>query len=373
MNLENNLARLRSARGLSAAQLAVAIGISRQTIYSIESGTYLPNTAVALKLAAALDVTVEQIFSLTQDAAPLPAQHAELLQGSRGAIAGQPVRLCRVNGKLIAAAPELSTWSLPLSDAVVTVAATGGKRPAKTTVELFENTRDFEKNLLIAGCDPGISVLARHLQRQDVDLVVEHRNSLGALQLLRDGLIHIAGCHIRDEKTGESNLPAIRQLFRKHDVAVLSFALWEEGLVIAKGNPRKIRGIADIAHAGVSIVNRDPGAGSRMLLDAHLHELGIHSHDVMGYDRIADGHLPAARRVQSGEADCCLATAAVARLLGLDFIPLKGVRYDLVVRKTHLQLPQVQALFNTVARAGFRRELECLGGYDTTQTGQRLM
>ena len=371
MKLANRLAELRLERGLSAAQLASAIGVRRQTIYAIESGTYLPNTAVALKLAMTLGVTVEQIFRA--EAAPVLRREVEFLAHDGPAWRGQPVRLCSVGDKLIATSPEPGTWSLPTADAFVTTTAAKSKQRTRTEVELLGGSHDFGKRLLMAGCDPGSSVLVRHLQRQEVDLVVQHCNSRRALRLLQEGVIHIAGCHIRDEQTGEFNLPAIRRLFRNQEVAAFSFALWEEGLVVGRGNPKHLRGIADLAAPRVSIANREPGAGSRHLLDTQLRALGMSGSSIRGYDRIADGHLPAARMVKAGEADCCLATAATARMLGLDFIPLASTRYDLVVRRTHLDLPQVRALLDTLAQAAFRRELECLGGYDPTQSGRELM
>jgi putative molybdopterin biosynthesis protein len=127
-----------------------------------------------------------------------------------------------------------------------------------------------------------------------------------------------------------------------------------------------------LAAPRVTIANRQPGAGSRHLLDSQLRALGIGGSNIRGYDRIADGHLPAARLVKAGEADCCLATAATARMLGLDLIPLASTRYDLVVRRQHLDLPQVQALLDTLAQAAFRREMY-FGGYDATQSGRELM
>jgi molybdate-binding protein/DNA-binding XRE family transcriptional regulator len=371
MSVVSNLAQLRLERGLSAAGLASSVGVGRQTIYAIESGDYLPNTAVALKLAAALDVTVEQIFRMEAQPAPLHYQEVKYLSEDEAARPGQPVRLCSVDDRLIAISPELGTWSLPVADAFVTDSGRGSKR--KTVVELLENSVDFGQRLLIAGCDPGTSVLVRHLKRQNLDLVVEHCNSRRALRLLRGGVIHVAGCHVRDEQTGEFNLPAIRQLFRDREVAAFSFALWEEGLVVAHGNPQRLRTIADLAGTRVTIANREPGAGSRQLLDTHLRKLGVNHRSIRGYDRIADGHLPAARLVQSGQADCCVATAATARMLGLDFVPLASTRYDLVVRRRHLELPQVQALLGTLATAAFRREVECLGGYDASRAGQVLM
>lgn len=373
MNVHNRLAELRAARGLSAAELASVIDVSRQTVYAIESGSYAPNTAVALKLAQALGVAVEEIFQLdTEPASPLMEQ-AELLEQGHAAAPGMPVCLCRVDGRLIATFPEPGTWSLPLADAMIAGAAVKSNRQLKTTVEMFGAAPDLEKRLLMAGCDPGISILARHLGQQGVNLIVAHRNSTKALDLLRQGIIHVAGCHIRNERTGESNLDAIGRIFRKQDIAVVSLALWEEGLVVSRGNPKQIRTIGDLGRSDVTMVNRERGAGSRLLLDARLRSLGIAHASLRGYESIAPGHLPAARRVQAGEADCCIAVSSAARLLGLDFIPLVSERYDLVVHRRHLNLPQVQALFNTLALAAYRRELEHLGGYDTSVAGRRLM
>jgi molybdate-binding protein/DNA-binding XRE family transcriptional regulator len=370
MKVQCRLAELRAARGLSAADLATAIDVQRQTVYAIESGGYAPNTAIALKLANALGVTVEEIFQLDAQPETPQAEPVELLEEVQTARPGMPVRLCRVDGRLVAAFPEQGMWSLPSADAIV---AGKSKVQTKTSVKIFSPTKDFDKRLLLAGCDPGISILSRHLGQQGVDLIVTHRNSTEALKLLHQGSIHVAGCHIRDERTEESNLAAIGRIFRKQDIAVVSLALWEEGLVVAHGNPKQIRSIADLERPDVTLVNRERGAGTRLLLDARLRKMGIARASLHGYDSIATGHLPAARRVQLGEADCCIAVSAAARILGLDFIPIVSERYDLVVHRRHLHLPQVEALFNTLALASYRREMECLGGYDTSVAGRRQM
>jgi putative molybdopterin biosynthesis protein len=225
----------------------------------------------------------------------------------------------------------------------------------------------------VAGCDPGISVLARHVQRAGVELVVAQRNSSQALALLKQGTVHVAGTHLRDESSGESNLSAIGHLFVRKSVAVITLAVWEEGIVVAPGNPKSIRSVEDFARQDVAIVNRESGAGSRMLLDAQLQRLGILGKKVRGYDRMAGGHLQAAWQVRSGDADGCIATRAAARLFGLDFIPLVSERYDLVIRRQPLDHPPVQAFLDTLNRASFRRELEGLGGYDTSSAGRRLL
>jgi molybdate-binding protein len=150
----------------------------------------------------------------------------------------------------------------------------------------------------------------------------------------------------------------------------VNLATWEQGIVVAKRNPKSIRGVEDLARTDVRLINREPGAGSRALLDANLARLGIHRKQVTGYETVAHGHLPAAWQVRLGNADACIATRAAARVLGLDFIPLVHERYDLVLRKQFLAMPAVEALLDTLSRADFRRELEVLGDYDTHDAGK---
>jgi molybdate-binding protein/DNA-binding XRE family transcriptional regulator len=374
MEVQNSLAQLRRQRGISAAHLAAAVGVSRQTIYAIESGSYVPNTSVGLKLARALEVGIEQLFRLEADAyAPACTKEVELLLQDRRVQPGQALQLCNVGGRLMASAPEPGTWGLPPADAVLLGPGRTLKRTAKTKVRILEEDWEKGDRLLLAGCDPAAAVLAQHLRRKGVELVIAYQNSSRALELLKNGVVHFAGTHLLDEKTGESNLPKIKSMFGKDSVAVIAFALWEEGIVVAAGNPKNVRGIADFARPDLKIVNREPGAGCRLLLDARLRRLGIAGKDVTGYGQIALGHLPAARQVQCHEADCCISTRAAARVFGLDFIPLVTKRYDLVLRKTHLKLPQAEVLLETLGRAALRRELEGFAGYDMKAAGDRLM
>jgi molybdate-binding protein len=270
----------------------------------------------------------------------------------------------------VAATPV--AWYLPPADAVVMDSAEKGSRQRRARVQLFQEEEQFGNRLLMAGCDPAMSVLARHLQKANTELVLAHRNSSQALELLQTGCVHIAGSHLRDEASGESNLPQVRKLFPRGTAAVIAFAVWEEGIVVAKGNPKGIREIADFARKGVVLVNREPGSGSRSLLDSSLKRLGIASSKVKGYKQVAHGHLPAAWQVRTGQGDGCVATRAAARVFGLDFVPLLSERYDLVIRKQHLALPSVQLLLDTLNRTALRRELEGLGGYDTSGAGKHV-
>jgi putative molybdopterin biosynthesis protein len=369
--IDTYLGQLRQKRGLSAIQLAQITGVSRQTIYAIEAGTYVPNTAVALRLARALDTKVEDLFALPDEgpAPSLPSSPVILLPGADALQPGQPVQLCKVGSRLMASPPLPVQWYFPASDAVLADKSVSGK----AKVQLFHAEEEFRNRILVAGCDPGISVLARHVRVAGVELVLAHRNSSQSLTLLKEGCIHIAGTHLRDEPSGESNIPEIGRMFPKDSIAVISFAVWEEGILTARGNPKNIRGIEDFARSEISIVNREDGAGARHLLDSELKRLKINTRKVKGYRQTAPGHLPAAWHVLQGAADCCISTRAAARVFGLGFIPLISERYDLALRRDHLDLPGVQALLDTLNRSSFRRELESLGGYDTRAAGQRML
>jgi molybdate-binding protein/DNA-binding XRE family transcriptional regulator len=363
--IQSNLAKLRRERGFSVSHLTTVAGVTRQTIHAIETGSFVPNTAVALKLARAFNVSVEDLFALPADESPKRRSEQVLfLPGSDAPVAGQPVQLCRVDNQLIASAP--SPWHpfLPAADAAV---AERGTRAGKAKLDIFDAESKFENRILVAGCDPALSVLARYAQAAGSELVLAHRNSSQSLELLKAGHAHVAGTHFRD------NVPMVQTLFPKTSVAMISLAVWEQGIITAASNPKSIRGIEDFARPDVRIINREEGSGSRALLDAQLKKAGIKASAVQGYGTSAQGHLPAAWHVYTGTADCCIATHAAARMFGLHFTPLALERYDFAVRKQSLDLPRMQNLFDILYRANFRRELEGLAGYDTRVAGDRLL
>jgi putative molybdopterin biosynthesis protein len=355
MKTSTRLNEIRERRGVSAAALAKLAGVTRQTIYAIEAGDYVPNTTVALQLAKILEVRVDELFSL-EDESPA-AQKTVAVDFITPARSGQPVQLCRVGNRIIGVSAAPQRLMLPLADAI----AVDGAR-----AQIFPGEIEDEKRLLIAGCDPGISLLTQHL-----DLVIAPSTSQQALQWLKEGKVHIAGTHLRDSATGDYNLPVVKHLFPKGSVKVVTFAVWEQGLVTRTGSP--IRRVDDLIGKGVRFINREKGAGSREVLDHHLRAAGIPSSRINGYNRIATGHLPAAQAVSQGEADCCIATRSAARAFGLHFIPLATERYDLVIRRSYANLPAMQALFDTLNRSALRRKLELLAGYDTAHTGEVLV
>lgn len=369
--VQNLLAAVRRSRGVSAAELAKKVGISRQTIYAIEAGTYIPNTEVTLRLAHQLEVKVEEIFSLHDDRTANPESVTAEALSARPLAKGQAVRLCEVGARLVAAPVSATPYYLAEADGVVSKAA---RAAGKADLTVLAREEGFQRRVVLAGCDPATSLLTRMVERiSGVEVVPAPASSKLALEWLRGDRVHIAGSHLRDTASGEFNLPYLRQEFAGEDLKVITFARWEEGLVLAAGNPRELNGVSDLARRGVSFVNREPGSGSRDLVDRLLRDAGVPAAKVKGYQRIAYGHLAAAYLVMTGEADCCIATRSAARAFGLDFIPIHCERYDLVMRRKTLELPAVEAFFDVLQRATLRRKLEVLAGYDTAETGSVLI
>lgn len=347
--LLNRLATVRKARGISAIDLAAQVGVTRQAIYAIEAGTYMPNTVVALRLARVLDSSVEDLFALEAAERPVPdAEAFELLDPASPIDPGEPIQLCRVGKRVIGVAPSQFPAWLPMADGIV-----DAEGRARLAIQADDASR-----LLIAGCDPALSLLAVHARDAGLDIVLANRNSAGALDLLKSGKIDIAGSHL-NEPEGASRA-----------FSVITFAGWEEGFVIRRGNPKAIRKVEDLANPKVKFVNREQGSGSRRLFDSLLQSAGMDSGKVRTVDRTVPSHLAATWAVASGEADCCIAASSAARRFGLDFVPLASERFELMLHKRDLTRKPVQTLLEILNRSRFRRQLETIAGYDVSRAGE---
>jgi len=366
-HVANRLAQVRKSRGVAASDLARRVQVSRQTIYAIEAGTYVPNTQVALHLARELEVTVDELFSLQSDPQASPDSLSADVLSAAPPDNGQPVRVCQIGSRWVSVPVSASPYFMPEADGIVKHA-----RPTAGRADLVVFSKDdaSQKRLVLAGCDPATGLLSRMVEKiSGIEIVSAAASSKLALSWLRQGKVHIAGSHLEDPKTGEFNLPFLRKEFPGEDLSVVTFARWEEGLVLAPGNPKRIRKVEDLARRNVRFVNREPGSGSRALLDQLLEKNAVDASRIQGYDRVAYGHLAAAYAVVSSDADVCLATRSAAKTFALDFIPLHHERYDLVMRKRVAELPAVKAFLDVLQRAALRRKLEVLAGYDTSQTG----
>src|SRR5262249_24824986 len=210
---------------------------------------YIPNTSVALELARALEVRVEDLFALEEEP-PAPDRPAPVEVLGNAAYPGQPVQLCRVGKNVVGVSAVPPSWGMAIADGVIAGAAVPAS--AKATVQVLHDDALEEKRLLIAGCDPAISLLSQYLLRAEgVELVLAPCSSRQALEWLKDGKAHIAGSHWKDDRSGEYNLPLIRQSFSRSAAQVVTFAVWEDGLVLARGNPKGIRRSEDLARQGV--------------------------------------------------------------------------------------------------------------------------
>ncbi len=365
--VENRLAQIRKSRGVGASDLARRVNVSRQTIYAIETGTYVPNTEVALHLARELEVTVDELFSLKEGTQTSPESLAAEVLSAAAPEKGQPVRICQIGSRWVSVPVTVSPFFIPEADGIIQRAS---RTNGRADLVVFAKEEAAQKRLALAGCDPAMGLLSRMVEKiSGVEIVSAAASSKLALSWLKEGKVHIAGSHLEDPKTGEFNLPFIRKEFPDEEFGVVTFARWEEGLVMAPANPKRIRKVEDLARKNVRFVNREPGSGSRALLDTLLAKAGLDSRKVQGYDRVAYGHLAAAYCVVSREADVCLATRSAAKTFGLDFVPLHSERYDLVMRKRTADLPAVKSFLDVLQRATLRRKLEVLAGYDTSQTG----
>ncbi|HEY8394861.1 MAG TPA: substrate-binding domain-containing protein [Thermaerobacter sp.] len=368
--LRNRVREARLRLGLSQQELAARAGVTRQAIGAIEAGAFAPSTAVALRLARALGCRVEDLFWLDDDA---PEIEAEVVQLRPRQVGPGPLRcaLARVGGRWVAhplQGEEAFATELVPADGV----ARPGPSRSRWRVRLLDRPEDLARTVVIAGCSPELSLWARAAEATHPGLRVRRlvTNSVTALQLLRQGAVHAAGVHLVDPETGEENASFARRILGGQPAVLIHFGVWEEGLVVAPGNPLGLRGVADLARPGVEIVNREPGAGSRLLLEQYLAQEGVPPAAVAGFDREVSGHLEVARAVAGGQAHAGVSTASVAAAFGLGFVPLRAVRYDLVVRKEYLDEPAVQALLGTLGDPWVRAQLTALGGYDTSRTGE---
>jgi len=376
-NLQNNLKQNRTKAGLTQGELARQAGISRQAYSSLESSAANPSTEVALRLAQALKERVETLFFLPDQ--PPVAVEAELVTTSTADIfprdSGQRARLFRVGDKMFArplAGADNTRHAVVAAEGLIVFgeSSSGSSREQgrRVTVQPFDPDEVESPTLAMLGCDPAVGLLESGLRSRGVALVAGEESSSQALLELAKGEAHVAGCHLLDDETGGYNSSWVRQLV-SFPCTLVTFASWQQGLILAYGNPLQLQGVADLANLGIRLVNRQAGSGSRALLDRALAGAGITPSMVTGYDREEWGHLAVAAAVASGNADVGIGVKAAAVAMGLDFLPLEEERYDLVIPDHFLSYGPVQVLLDLLRRPVLHRRVESLGGYDTSNMG----
>ena len=239
--------------------------------------------------------------------------------------------------------------------------------------ECLVSMQELEQTLVCVGShDNTLDLLANELmdQEEPISLASTHAGSLGGLQALKRGTTHLAGAHLYDPKSQDYNFPFLAKYLPGVDVQVVNLAIRHQGLIVPKGNPKDIKGIQDLADRDLVFINRQRGAGTRILFDDHLKKAKISAYQILGYDHEEFTHMAVAVNVLSGSADCGMGIYAAARALDLDFVPLARERYDLIIPIAHLEDVKVQAVLNLLATAAFQDKIKELGGYETGLTGQ---
>src|SRR5262245_16718174 len=330
---ENRVREKRQTLRFSQKQVADLAGITRQAICAVEANQYSPSTSVALKLAQVLRCRVEDLFYLKGDGEVIEGELIGPLPNGLNKIRAQVCQIgTRVLVRSLTGLGELATLSTT-ADGLILGPGADSKH---VKVQLFENRQALSRNIVIAGCDPAMFLASERLKQRTEDNLVPHlMGSSTAIGALKRGEVHIAGVHLVDERSGAWNLPYLNRNLKGMDCIIITFAHWEEGLIVKKGNPKNIRGVADLAHSTVKIVNRESGSGARRLLDRELESCGVQPAKVKGYDSEVLSHLEVAARVKAGLADVGVGIKAAASICGLDFLALQRERYDLVIPRTH--------------------------------------
>jgi putative molybdopterin biosynthesis protein len=292
------------------------------------------------------------------------------------------VRLGSVGGDLVATPLPRGAGvltSLVRADGLLVVPAgvEGHHAGSTVSVELLRGLDEIARTIVAIGSHDLVLDLAASALRADdplVTLASSNVGSLGGLVALRDGLCHIAGSHLLDPASGEYTLPYVDRVFGPSapDVAVVRLVHREQGLMVASGNPLRLGGIEDLTRPGVRYVNRQRGAGTRVLLDHRLAQLCIPPDAISGYAREEPTHLAVAAAIGAGRGDAGLGITAAARAFGLDFVPVTWEPYDLVVTPGALGSRLLEPLWALLHSDRFQAAVTGLGGYSAKEMGRRL-
>ncbi len=361
----------REAAGLAQATLAQQVGVSRQALIAIEAGRQIPSTALALLLARALSCRVEELFQLTPDGtlqAALAPQDVHLQP-----TATSRVVVGKVGGRWVA--HRLGADTATAADGVLTGFVPSRARRSSTaveraTIQALTDVERLEKNVLVAGCAPVLGLLANRANRhyRDTPIAWLGANSQRALELLRNGLVHVAGLHSVDDATGEV-APVARRALPGRSLTLIHLTRWRQGLVVQKSNPLRLHSAQDLLRPDLRLARREAGSGADQLLCRLLHAAGAtpqHVHPT----RWASSHDSIAQLVRYGVVDAGIAIESVARAADLDFVPLAEERFELVVPTELLGHAPTQRALDLLSDAWFRQELLDLPGYDATDSGR---
>ncbi|MDF1613524.1 molybdopterin biosynthesis protein [Desulfurivibrio dismutans] len=311
----------------------------------------------------------------------IPALMSRPLPSKLGTIDFVRVKLGQVGDKLIATPTGHgagAVMTLVQADGILTVpaASEGIAAGAEVQIDLLRSLKEIANTLVFIGSHDNIlDVITNllHRRRPLIRLSSSHVGSMGGIMAIKRGEAHLAGSHLLDEASGEYNVPYIKKILGDVPLKLINLAWRQQGLLVPKGNPKGITGFADLKRDDISFINRQRGAGTRILTDLHLNKLGIAPEEVTGYHREEYTHMTVASAVAGGNADTGLAIMAAARALDLDFIPVAKERYDLIIPTAHAADPKVAAVLELINTSReFHDTVTGLGGYDLSDCGKLM-
>ena len=366
MAVKNSLHAIRKEAGLTQDALAQAINVSRQAYIAIESGKSVPSTEVALRIARKLHARVEDLFCLDDDTQDFV--EADLIGYADNVPNGTRVQLLQVGPRVLARPliGELSEISVltPADGTVIGAVGSGNS----SRLRVIPQSASEISSLVISSCDPSISFVAAMLRDRGIKMVWTEASSISSLYALARGEAHVAGCHFRDKTIGIYNAPLVKSIV-PFPCTLVRYAIWQVGLMITASNPKFIRHIDDLVRSDITFINRQEGSGARGLLKRLLKQANVAPSDVTGFEKCVNGHMEVAKLVRVGLADCGIGVKAAARINGLDFLLLDEEPYDLVIPNHFLELPAIHSLLDVLMTRELHRQVEALGGYDTTSMG----
>jgi molybdate-binding protein/DNA-binding transcriptional regulator YhcF (GntR family) len=245
------------------------------------------------------------------------------------------------------------------------------KDTAQAAIAPSKSAKTSKSLVIVASHDLALNMLVSRLRQKnpEVKIDVTYAGSLGGLIALQEGRADLAGIHLLDAETGEYNYPYVKHLLPGREMAIVHLAYRIQGLMFATGNPKRIRSIDDLRRPDITLINRQRGSGTRILLDQELRKLGMTPSDVKGYTHEVDTHLAVAKGIAQGEADVGLGIEAAARASQIDFLPLYRERYDLVMPIENHRSKRLAPLLRIIVGKDFQKAVTEAGGYDTSQTG----
>jgi len=249
----------------------------------------------------------------------------------------------------------------------------GLKENEKAEAELLRPLASIRNTIVIVGShDNTLDVLADMIKFKHSHLTVSssHVGSMGGLMAVKRGACHLAGSHLLDVADGSYNRSYVAKYLPGIDVKLVNLVSRDQGLIVARGNPKRIKGIEDLARKDISFINRQPGSGTRILLDYRLEQVGLNSEDITGYQHEEYTHMAVAVAVLSGTADAGLGIYAAARALNLYFIPVVTEQYDLIIPQTYFESEKIQMMLEIINSREFKQRVAALGGYSTQKTGE---